>query len=101
VLEQIVLSALDGTACELGVSREELVLALRSEESLQAFADERGISREDAERVVEDGLERAVDDAEAAGALSGPLASLARRAVESVPVWLLLDALEALRSLLP
>jgi hypothetical protein len=101
VLEQIVLSALDGAACELDVSREDLVLALRSEESLQEFADERGLSREDAERVVEDGLERAVDDAEEAGALSGPLASLARRAVESVPVWLLLDALETLRSFLP
>ena len=34
-LEQIVLSALDGAACELGVSREELVLAVR----------ERGVAR--------------------------------------------------------
>ena len=38
VLEQIVLSALDGTACALGVSREDLVLAVRNEEALDAFA---------------------------------------------------------------
>jgi hypothetical protein len=101
VLEQIVLSALDGAACELGVSREELVLAVRDEESLDEFADEHGISRADAEQAVQDGLVRAVDDAEEAGALSGLLASLARRAVESVPPWLLLEALESLSGLLP
>ena len=100
VLEQIVLSALDGAACELGVSREELVLAVRSEESLDAFAEEQGISRAEAEQAVQDGLARAVDDAEEAGALPGFLASLARNAVESVPPWLLLDALDSLRGLL-
>ena len=42
VLEQIALSALDGAACVLGVSREDLVLAVRSEESLDAFAEEQG-----------------------------------------------------------
>ena len=40
VLEQVALSALDGAACELGTSREELVLALRDEKSLDAFAAE-------------------------------------------------------------
>ncbi len=101
VLEQIVLSALDGAACELGVSREELVLAVRDEESLDAFAEEHGISRADAERAVQEGLVRAVDDAEEADALPGFLASLARRAVEDVPPWLLLDTLESLRGFLP
>ncbi|MEX2613552.1 MAG: hypothetical protein WD380_08230, partial [Gaiellaceae bacterium] len=38
VLEQVALSALDGAACELGVSREDLVLAVRDEASLDAFA---------------------------------------------------------------
>lgn len=101
VFEQIVLSALDGAACELGVSREELVLAVRDEASLDAFAAEHGISRADAEQAVEDGLERAIDDAEEAGALPGFIASVARKAVGSVPPWLLLDALESLRGLLP
>lgn len=101
VLEQIALSALDGAACELGVSREDLVLAVRDEESLDAFADEHGISRADAERVVEDGLERAVEDAEDSGALPGFVAPLVRRAVDAVPPWLVLDALERLRGVLP
>jgi hypothetical protein len=99
VLEQIVLSALDGAACELGVSREELVLAVRSEDTLDAFADDHGVSRADTEQAVRDGLLRAVDDAEEAGALPGVLASLARRAAESVPPWLLLDTLDRIDEL--
>jgi hypothetical protein len=101
VLEQIALSTLDGAACELGVSREDLVLAVRDEESLDAFADERGISRADAERAIDEGLERAVADADDAGALPGFVASLVRRTVEAAPPWLVLDALERLRGLLP
>lgn len=101
VLEQIVLSALDGAACVLGVSREDLVLAVRSEESLDAFADENGISRAEAEQAVRDGLLRAVEDAEAAGAIGGIVASLARRTVESVPPWLVIETLEGLSRFLP
>jgi hypothetical protein len=99
VLEQVALSALDGAACELGVAREDLVLALRSEESLDAFADEQEISREDAEQVVEDALDRALEDAEEAGAVSGFVAALVARALDAVPPWLLLDALEDLGGL--
>lgn len=101
VLEQIALSALDGAACELGVSREDLVLAVSDEASLDAFAIEHGISRVDAEQAVENGLERALDDAEEADALPGFVASLARRAVDALPPWLVLDALDSLRGLLP
>jgi hypothetical protein len=101
VLEQVALSGLDGAACELHVSREELVLALRDDASLDAFAAAHGVSRQDAERAVRDGLLRAVDDAEQAGALSGLLASLVRRAVESVPPSLVLDTLERLRGFVP
>ena len=101
VFEQVVLSALDGAACELGVSREELVIAVRSENALESFADEHGLSRDDAEQAVEDGLLRAVDDAEEAGALPESLASLARRAIEAVPPWLLLETLDRLDVLLP
>jgi hypothetical protein len=101
VLEQVALSALDGAACDLGVSREELVIAVRDEESLDAFAAEHDLSRDDAEQAVADGLQRAIDDAEDAGALPGVLASLARRAVEAVPPWLLLETLDRVGSLLP
>jgi hypothetical protein len=101
VLEQIALSALDGAACELGVAREDLVLALRDDESLDAFAEEHGVSRADAERAVEDGLDRAIEDAEEAGGLSGFVAEVVARAVEAVPPLELLEALEELGGLLP
>ena len=100
-LEQIALSALDGAACELGVSREDLVLAVRSEEALDRFADQQGISRADAEQAVQDGMLRAVDDAEEAGAIGETVASFARRIVETVPPWLVLETLESLDFLLP
>ncbi len=96
VLEQIVLSTLDGAACELGVTREDLVIAVKDEASLDAFAREQGLSRDDAERAVQDGLERAIGDAEEADALPGFAVSLLRRAVESLPPWLLLEAIESL-----
>lgn len=101
VLEQIVLSALDGAACGLGVSREDLVLAVRNEESLDAFAEEKGISRAEAEQAVRDGLLRAVEDAEEAGAIGGLVATFARRTVESVPPWLVIETLESLSRFLP
>jgi hypothetical protein len=101
VLEQVALSALDGAACELGASREELVLALRDKRSLDAFAAEHNVSRERAERALQDGIERAVDDAEAAGALPGLVASLISRTVESVPPWLILETLERVQGFLP
>jgi hypothetical protein len=98
-LEQIALSALDGVACDLVVSREDLVLALRDEDALDAFAKERGLERADAEQAIRDGLLRAVDDAEEAGALPSFASGFVRKAIESVPPWLLLDALERLGGL--
>jgi hypothetical protein len=101
VLEQVALSALDGTACELGTSREELVLALRDEASLDAFAAEHHITRAHAENALHDGLERSVAEAKAAGALSGFVASLIARTVATLPPWLILETLERLRGFLP
>lgn len=100
-LEQVALSGLDGAACELGVSREDLVLALRDESALDEFAAERGIDRDDAEQAVQEGLVRALDDAENAGAIPGLVVGLARRAIETVPPHLLIEALQRLGALLP
>ncbi|MGH3126681.1 MAG: hypothetical protein ACRDPX_02055 [Gaiellaceae bacterium] len=100
-LERVALAAVDGVACELGVSREELVLALRSEEALTAFSEEQGLDREELEQAITDGLVRAVDDAEEAGSLPGFVAPLVRRAAESVPPWLILETLESLGEFLP
>ena len=100
VLEQIVLSGLDGAACRLHVSREELVLALDDDRSLDEFAAEHGISRAEAEEAVGRGMKRAVADADAAGAMPGGLTGrLIRGAVERVPARLVLDLLEDLRGL--
>jgi hypothetical protein len=100
-LEAIALAGVDGVACELGVSREELVLALRSEEALADFSEEQGLDREELEQAIADGLVRAVDDAEEAGSLPGLVAPLVRRAAESVSPWLILETLERLGDLLP
>jgi hypothetical protein len=93
VLEQVVLSALDGAACRLDVSREELVPAVADERSLDAFAAKHGISRADAEQAVGDRLLRAVDDAEEAGALAGGIAELVRSTVQRIPPRLTLALL--------
>jgi len=100
-IERIALQAVDHVACELGVSREELVLALRSEDAFGAFTAEHGIDRTEAEDAIQDGLVRAVDEAEADGTLPGLVAPLVRKAAESVPPWLILETLERLGDFLP
>lgn len=100
-IERIALRAVDAVACDLGVSREDLVLALRSEEAFDSFSDEHGIDREEAEQAIRDGLVTAVDEAEEDGTLPGLIAPLVRKAAEEVPPWLVLETLERLGSFLP
>jgi hypothetical protein len=100
-IERIALKAVDHVACDLGVSREELVLALRSEDAFDAFTTKHGIDRAEAEDAFHDGLVRAVDEAEADGTLPDLVAPLVRRAAESVPPWLILETLERLGDFLP
>ena len=99
-LEQVVLSGLDGAACELDVSREELVLALRDDAALDRFAARNGITSEDAEQAIGTALARSIDDAEEAGALPGFLAGIVRNATEGLPPRLLLELLDRLRGVL-
>jgi hypothetical protein len=91
--EQIVLAALDGTACRLGVSREDVVLALENEDTLRAFGREHGLSERELERLARAGLERAIADAEDAGVLTPRIAKLIRDVVAAVPPGLLVDLL--------
>ncbi len=97
VAEQIVLSSLDGAACDLHVSREELVLALATDESRTQFAREHGIDDGALEEAVRRGLIRAVDDAEDAKALPGWQADILRAAASRVPVNELLDLVQRFR----
>jgi hypothetical protein len=94
VAEQIVLSGLDGAACELHVSREEMVLALADRESRERFARQHGISDQRLEQLVRAGLLRAIDDAERADAIDPTVAGLLRRIVPRIPIDELLDLLE-------
>jgi len=96
VAEQIVLSALDGAACELGVSREEIVLAFSSRASLERFAEEHGDSTKELESLVRAGLGRALDDAEREELLDPRIVALLRGVVARVPIEQLLDLLERL-----
>jgi hypothetical protein len=100
VLEQIVLSGLDGAACDLGVSREELVLALRNDAALDQFAKRNAITSEDAEQAISEALQRSIDDAEEADALPGFVAGLVRGVTEGLPPRLLLELLDRLRGVL-
>jgi hypothetical protein len=84
--EQFTLSALDGAACELRVSRETLAVALATDEGRQAFLSEYDVDDAELEAAVHAGLERAVDDAERAGALSPLVASGLRAFVTNLPV---------------
>ena len=86
VAEQFFLSALDGAACELGVSRETLAAALATDDSRQAFAAEHGIDATELETAVRAGVMRAIDDA-----ISAPLASGLRAFAARLPVDELLN----------
>jgi hypothetical protein len=91
VAQQIVLSGLDGAACRLDVSREDIVLAFASRESLAAFARENGVSAAELEELLRSGLIRAVDDAVRAGALDTGIADQLRDIVRRISLVELLD----------
>ena len=84
--EQFSLSALDGAACELQVSREQLARGLATEETREAFVRRYGIDDTTLEAAVRAGLVRAVDDAEDAGALPPFVALPLREVAERIPV---------------
>lgn len=99
-IEVVLLAAADTTACRLGVSREELVLALRSVDDLDALARKEGKSRDDLEEALRAGLVRAVDQGESQGLIGDTTASGLRFAAEHLPLGLLLSLLRGASSLL-
>ncbi|MGN6203210.1 MAG: hypothetical protein ACTHNY_12515 [Solirubrobacterales bacterium] len=86
IANQFTVSALDGAACKLGVSREALARALATPEARERFKEKYGINDAKLAKAVRAGLVRAVDDAEEAGALSPILAVPLREAVQRVPL---------------
>ena len=90
-VQQLALSALDGAACELQITREDLVLSLADPEGRAEFLDEREISDETLEGAVQAALDRAYDDAVSSGAIGG----LEALVIEFVPVDVLVDVAQS------
>lgn len=86
IANQFTVSALDGAACKLGVSREALARALATPAGRKRFKEKYGINDRKLAQAVRAGLVRAVDDAEEAGALSPLIAVPLREAVQRIPL---------------
>jgi hypothetical protein len=86
IANQFSISALDGAACQLGVTRETLARALATPEARERFAERYGIDEAKLARAVRAGLLRALDDAEEAGALSPFIAGPLRGTIEDIPL---------------
>lgn len=86
IANQFTISALDGAACRLGVSRETLARALATPEARERFTRRYGIDDEKLAKAIRAGLVRAVDDAEEAGALSPLLAAPLRETLRRIPL---------------
>jgi hypothetical protein len=100
IAQQFTLSALDGAACQLGVSRETLTLALATQQSRERFSRRYGIDDAKLAEAIRAGLVRAVDDAEEAGALSPLVAGPLRSTVERIPLDQAIELIHDARSLL-
>jgi hypothetical protein len=86
IANQFTVSALDGAACKLGVSREALARALATQQGREQFKKKYGITDKKLAEAVRAGLVRAVDDAEEAGALSPLIAGPLRETVQRIPL---------------
>jgi hypothetical protein len=100
IAQQFSLSALDGAACQLGVSREALARALATPEARERFSEKYGIDDAKLAQAIRAGLVRAVDDAEKAGALSPLLAGPLRSTVEKIPLEQAIELVHDARSAL-
>ena len=100
IAQQFSLSALDGAACQLGVSRETLARALATPEARERFTERYGITDAKLARAIRAGLLRAVDDAEEAGALSPLLAVPLRETVQRIPLDQAIEIVNDAQSLL-
>jgi hypothetical protein len=93
-VQRIVLDGLDGAACELHTSREELVLSLGS------GIRPRRWDRHTAEAAIRAGLLRAVDEADRRDDIPGFLTPALRRLVRSAPIEELIAGGIGLRDLI-
>ena len=86
-LQRITLSALDGAACKLGTSREELVLSL---DRKSPFGGKVKWTRATLDKALRAGLVRAIDDADHRNTIPGFVAAGLKLAAEHAPIdWIL------------
>ena len=85
-MQRIVLDGLDGAACRLHTTREELVLSLGPSSSGRRHWDKHTI-----EVALRAGLMRSIDDAESRGDIPGFLAPVLRRIVRDAPIGKLVE----------
>lgn len=100
IAQQFTLSALDGAACQLGVSREALAQALATTEARERFTERYEIGDAELARAVRAGLLRAVRDAEDAGALSPLLGAPLRETLRNIPLDQAIEIINNAESLL-
>jgi hypothetical protein len=100
IANQFTVSALDGAACKLGVSREALARALATPQARKRFTERYGITDAKLAKAVRAGLLRAVDDAEEAGALSPILALPLRETLQRIPLDQAIELINDAESLL-
>lgn len=86
IANQFTISALDGAACKLGVTREALARALATPEGREKFKQKYHITDAKLAQAVRAGLVRAIDDAEEAGALPSVIAGPLRETVQRIPL---------------
>ena len=86
--QRVGLTALERSACELGVPRERVLLALAGEGGL-------GVGTERATAAFRTGLKQAVDEEATSGRLPDAQAFLLRQAVDLLPIEALIDRLLA------
>ena len=96
-IQRIFLSGLYGAACDLGTTREELVLSLAP--SVEGGADIQW-DQPTIARAVRSGLLRAIDDAEKQGSLGALPATILREVVKRAPVDLLVKGGFTIRDLI-
>lgn len=86
--QRMVLSGLNGAACELGVTREDLVLSFDDRSGVDL-----GWDRDTIEEALRSGVQRAIADADERDSLPGWMATALRWTVEHAPLSWFLDRL--------
>jgi MFS family permease len=89
VVQRIALSALNGAACDLGTTRERLVLSLDENSGYEDVTWDKPT----AEEALRKGAKRAIDDADDRGSIPGWVAAALKFTVDHAPIGWLVDRL--------